>query len=848
MTTPSPPAPAQEIIAIPIEEELQRSYLDYAMSVIIGRALPDVRDGLKPVHRRILYAMQQMGNDWNKPYKKSARVVGNVIGQFHPHGDVAVYDSIVRMAQPFSLRYPLINGQGNFGSIDGDRPAAMRYTEVRMSRITHELLADLDKETVDFIPNYDGNEQEPTVLPTKIPNLLINGSSGIAVGMATNIPPHNVKEVLDACFLLIEKPSATVEELLTLLPGPDFPTAAIITGRAGILEAYKTGKGKITIRAKTEIETDEKTGKQTLLVKELPFQVNKALLIAKIAELLKDKKIEGISSLRDESDKDGLRVVIELKRGEHAEVLQNNLLSLTQLQISFGINMVALIDGQPRLLPLKNILEAFLAHRRQIVTRRTLFELKKARERAHILESLAVALSNIDAIITLIKQAKTPAEAKEHLLASTWPPGTVTQMLHNREAALTKPKDLSPSFGLLDEKRYQMTPVQAQAILDLRLHRLTSLEREKILKEYGEIILSIQTLLSILASPEKLMAVVREELQLIKTQYQDKRRTEIISTGQDLSIEDLIEQEEVAVTLSHTGYIKAQPIHQYESQHRGGKGRSATQVKTDDFIERLLVANTHDTILCFSNLGKAYWLKVYQLPQGSSVSKGKPIVNLLSLSEGERITTILPIKEYTPDQFIVMATGKGLIKKTALSDFSNPRANGIIAIHLQTDDMLIGAHITNGERDLMLFTDQGKVIRFHEKKLRATGRTSQGVRGIRLPQKHKVIALLIAEPEGEVLTVTRHGYGKRTAIREYRLQGRGGSGVISIQVHERNGPVVSAIAVQETDDVMLVSDQGKLVRTPVQEISVVSRNTKGVRLIQLSDTESLVAVERIEEG
>jgi len=835
---------AKEVLPINIEEEMKQSYLDYAMSVIVGRALPDVRDGLKPVHRRVLFAMQELGTDWNKPYKKSARVVGDVIGKYHPHGDTAVYDTIVRMAQPFSLRYMLVDGQGNFGSVDGDSPAAMRYTEVRMSRIAHEMLADLDKETVDFVPNYDESEREPAVLPARIPNLLINGSSGIAVGMATNIPPHNLIEVVNACLALIDNPNMDIPALMKYIPGPDFPTAAIINGARGIHEAYHTGRGRIYVRARTEIEIDEhRGGKQSIIVTELPYQVNKARLMEKIAELVKEKRVEGITELRDESDKDGMRMVIELRRGEVAEVVINNLYQHTAMQSVFGINLVALVEGEPRLLNLKQIIEQFVRHRSEVVTRRTIFELRKARERGHILEGLAVAIANIDAVITLIKSSPDPAAAKVGLTQTVWTSGAVVEMLSRAGVAAARPIDLPPGVGLSAEG-YRLSETQAQAILDLRLHRLTGLEQEKIISEFNGIIDTVNNLLDILARTERLMQVIRDELIQIREQYGDARRTEIISDQSDLRTEDLITVEDMVVTLSHAGYAKAQPLSLYSAQRRGGKGKQVTSVRDEDFVEKLFVASSHDTILCFSSRGKAYWLKVYGLPQAGRAALGKPIVNLLPLEEGERINAILPVHEFLPNQYIVMVTASGTVKKTALTEFGRQRSSGIIAVDLRADDQLVGVAITDGAKDIMLFTSAGKVIRFHEDEVRAMGRTACGVRGIRLAPGQRVISLIIAAP-GMVLTATENGYGKRTPIEEYPLQGRGGQGVISIQTSERNGQVVSAALVGEEDELMLVTNGGTLVRTRVKEISSVGRNTQGVKLISLSEGEKLVAAERI---
>lgn len=827
----------KKIQKVSLEHELRQSYLDYAMSVIVGRALPDVRDGLKPVHRRVLYAMYELGNDWNKPHKKSARVVGDVIGKYHPHGDTAVYDTVVRMAQPFSLRYMLIDGQGNFGSVDGDEAAAMRYTEVRMSRFAHALLADLDKETVDFVANYDESETSPVVLPTRVPNLLVNGSSGIAVGMATNIPPHNLSEVVTACIAMIDNPALTVEEIIQYVPGPDFPTAGIIHGRAGILEAYRTGRGRISVRGRTSIEVDEKTTKEKIIITELPYQVNKARLVERIAELVKEKKIEGISALRDESDKQGMRVVVELRRGENSEVVLNNLFVHTQLQSVYGINMVALLDGQPKILNIRQIIDAFLSHRREVVTKRTLFELKKAQERAHILEGLAIALVNIDEVIVMIKQSKDLAEAKIKLTSRYWNPFIVQDLL---ERAATP----HATEGLTDQG-YRLSALQAQSILEMRLHRLTGLEHDKILNEYRELRALIVSLEEILASSVRLMTVIKNELIELRNQFGDARRTEIIEHEGDFSMEDLLPPEDMVVTLSHEGYVKSQPVALYQAQHRGGKGKSATVVKETDFIESMLVANTHDTILCFSSLGKVYWLKVYQLPQASRIARGKPVVNLLPLSEGEKISAILPIREYRDDQFVVMATTKGIVKKIRLTKFSRPRNGGIIALELSDDDRLVGVDITNGNQEVMLFTDAGKVIRFSEEAVRPTGRTSRGVRGVKLQPDQSLISLVVVRAEGDILTATEKGYGKRTAIAEYRATGRGGRGVISIQVNERNGRVVGAVQVAPNDEMMLVSNKGTLVRSPVSEVSVVGRNTQGVRLIQLTNDELLVALERI---
>ena len=824
---------------------MKQSYMEYAMSVIVGRALPDVRDGLKPVHRRVLYSMHGLGNDWNKPYKKSARIVGDVIGRYHPHGDTAVYDTIVRMAQPFSLRYMLVDGQGNFGSVDGDSPAAMRYTEVRMSKIAHELLADLDKETVDFASNYDESEEEPVVFPARIPNLLINGSSGIAVGLATNIPPHNINEVINACLALIDNPELDIAGLMEHIPGPDFPTAAFINGVSGIHEAYRTGRGKIYLRARTEIEDrDATSGRQRIVINELPYQVNKAHLLEKIAVLVKEKRIEGITELRDESDKDGMRVVIELRRGEVPEVVLNNLYKHTQMQNVFGINMVALVNGQPKLLGLKPVLEAFLRHRREVVTRRTLYDLFKARDRAHILEGLAVALANIDEIIKLIKAATNPAEAKTVLMARVWTSNAVVDMLSGIDLSATRPEWLPEGFGQNDDG-YRLSDQQAQAILDLRLHRLTGLEQDKIISEYKVIIEKIEALLEILSNVDRLMKVIYDELVECRDQYGDERRTEILTSHQDLTLEDLINEEDVVVTISHGGYVKLQALDVYQAQKRGGKGKSATAVKEEDFVDKLFVANTHDTILCFSSLGKVYWKKVYELPQASRNARGKPIVNLLPLSEGERITAVLPVREYNADHFVFMATSTGTVKKTSLVDFSRPRTNGIIAIDLSDTDELIGVDITDGSKSIILVASSGKAVRFDEQAVRAMGRNARGVRGIRLKADQQLISLIIAN-EGEVLTVTEKGYGKRTPVSEYPSHSRGGQGVISIQTSERNGNVVGAELVNEDDEIMLISDAGTLVRTRVAEVSVLGRNTQGVRLIRLANDESLVGLDRFE--
>ena len=856
---------AKEILPVNIEEELKTSYLDYAMSVIVGRALPDVRDGLKPVHRRVLFAMNELKNDFNKPYKKSARVVGDVIGKYHPHGDSAVYDTIVRMAQPFSLRYMLVDGQGNFGSVDGDSAAAMRYTEVRMAKIAHELLADLEKETVDFVPNYDGTEHIPDVLPTKIPNLLVNGSSGIAVGMATNIPPHNLTEIVNGCIALIDEPSLDVDQLMEYIPGPDFPTAALISGRKGIVDAYRTGRGKIYMRARAEIETED-NGKETIIVTEIPYQVNKARLIEKIAELVKEKRIEGVSALRDESDKDGMRIVVEVKRNESAEVLLNHLYANTQLQTVFGINMVALDNNQPKVFNLKEILQAFILHRREVVTRRTVYELRKARDRAHILEGLAIALVNIDPVIELIKASPSPSEAKQALVASGWELGDVAEMLQRAGNDAARPDWLEPEFGIRDGK-YYLTEQQAQAILDLRLHKLTGLEHEKILDEYKQLLELIAELLHILGSPERLMEVIREELEKVRDEFGDERRTEITAASHDIDLEDLIEREEVVVTLSHEGYVKYQKLTEYEAQRRGGRGKSATKMKDEDFIEKLLVANTHDHILCFSTRGRLYWLKVYQLPLASRNARGRPIVNILPLEDDERITAILPIKEFEEDKFVLMATANGVVKKTSLTMYSRPRSSGIIAVNLNDGDELIGVAITHGDDDIMLFSDAGKVVRFNEKlrdsetgavkldpetgeellALRPMGRTATGVRGIKMPDGQKVVSLIVPRGDGAVLTATENGYGKRTPLEDYPTKSRATQGVVSIKVSDRNGKVVGAVQVDENDEIMLISNAGTLVRTRVSEVSTVGRNTQGVRLIRTGENEQLVALQRIEE-
>lgn len=832
---------AREIHPISLEDEMKQSYLSYAMSVIIGRALPDVRDGLKPVHRRVLYAMNELKNDWNKPYKKSARVVGDVIGKYHPHGDTAVYDTIVRMAQPFSLRYMLVDGQGNFGSIDGDNAAAMRYTEVRMSKIAHELLADLEKETVDFTANYDGSEHEPNVLPSRIPNLLVNGSAGIAVGMATNIPPHNLNETIDACLALIENPDIDVAGLMEHIPGPDFPTRAIINGTRGIREAYETGRGRVQIRARTKIETD-KSGKQTIVVYEIPYQVNKARLIERIAELIKEKKIEGITALRDESDKDGMRIVIELRRGEVPEVMINNLYKLTSMQTVFGINMVALINAQPKLLNLREIIEAFVRHRREVVTRRTIFELRKAREKAHLLEGLAVALSNIDEMIELIKSSPTASVAKDRMLDRNWPAGNVIQLLERVEAKDTRPEELDAGFGMVEADIYRLSPTQAQAILDMRLNRLTGLEQDKILEEYKGLIEKIFEFLEILRNPDRLTEVVREELVEIKTLYGDERRTEIDHAYVDLDEEDLIAVEDRIVTLSQDGYIKTQPVSDYRAQKRGGRGKSATAMKEEDEVGQILVASTHDMLLCFSNRGKLYWQKTWQLPLASRGARGKPIVNVFPLEEGEHISAILPISKFDDEHFVFMATKHAVVKRVRLSDFSRPRANGIIAVDLLDNDELVGTALTNGTQEVMLFADGGKAIRFKESDVRVMGRQARGVRGMKLAAGQTIISMQIATPSTLILTATEHGYGKCTTVDDYSTINRGGQGVISIKTSERNGKVVSALSVVPEQEVVLITNKATLVRTRVSEISVVGRNTQGVKLINVGKDEAVVGL------
>jgi DNA gyrase subunit A len=838
---------AKETLPISLEEEMRHSYLDYAMSVIVGRALPDARDGLKPVHRRVLFAMHELGNDWNKAYKKSARIVGDVIGKYHPHGDTAVYDTIVRMAQDFSLRYMLVDGQGNFGSVDGDNAAAMRYTEVRMARIGHELLADIDKETVDFGPNYDGSEQEPLILPAKIPNLLINGSAGIAVGMATNIPPHNLGEVVDACLAVLENPAIDIEELIKIVPAPDFPTAGLIYGVSGVREGYLTGRGRVIMRARTHIEDLEKGGKQAIIVDELPYQVNKKTLQEKIAELVNDKKIEGIAHIQDESDKSGMRVVIELKRGEVPEVVLNNLYKQTQLQDTFGMNMVALVDGRPQLLNLKQMLECFINHRREVVTRRTVFELRKARDRGHILEGLAVALSNVDEVIALIKAAPTPADAKRELMARAWQSTLVQEMLARASAEASRPEGLAPEYGL-SRRGYFLSDVQAQAILELRLQRLTGLEQDKIVAEYKDVMEQIADLLDILARPERIIRIIGDELASIRQQYNDKRRSEIVLQTADINLEDLIAREDMVVTLSHGGYVKRQRLDDYRTQKRGGRGKQAAAIKEDDFVDHLFIANTHDYILCFSNRGRVYWLKVYEVPEGTRVSRGKPIVNLFPLEENEKITAVLPVKEFDENHFVFMATAKGTVKKTPLTDFSNPRKAGIIAVGLDEGDFLIGVAITDGTCDVMLFSDAGKAVRFEEGDVRPMGRNARGVRGMMLEEDQAVISMLVAQGENyQVLTATENGFGKRTAITDYTKHGRGTKGMIAISTSERNGRVIGAVLVQPGDEVMLISTGGVMIRTLVEQVRETSRSAQGVTLINLDDGTKLAGIDKVIE-
>ncbi|HKI64711.1 MAG TPA: DNA gyrase subunit A [Burkholderiales bacterium] len=838
---------AKETLPVSLEEEMRRSYLDYAMSVIVGRALPDVRDGLKPVHRRILYGMNELGNYWNRPYKKSARVSGDVMGKYHPHGDAAIYDTMVRMAQSFSLRYLLIDGQGNFGSIDGDNAAAPRYTEVRLTKFAHEMLADIDRETVDFVPNYDGQEQEPAVLPARVPNLLVNGSSGIAVGMATNIPPHNLSEVIDACLHVLHHPQCAIEELIKLMPAPDFPTAGIIYGVSGVLEGYRTGRGRVVMRARTHFEDIGKGDRQAIIVDELPYQVNKKTLLEKVAELVVDKRIEGISDIRDESDKDGMRVVIELKRGEIPEVVLNNLYKLTQLQDTFGMNMVALVDGQPKVLDLKSILEAFISHRREVVTRRTVFELRKARERGHVLEGLAVALSNVDEVIELIKKAPTPADAKRGLMAKLWQSPLVREMLARASAEQFRPEGLAAEFGLGDEG-YRLSDEQAQAILELRLQRLTGLEQDKIRDEYREVMETIADLLDILDKPARVVAIIADELAKVRQEFGDARKSEIVTVAEDISLEDLIAPQDMVVTFSHGGYAKSQPLADYRAQRRGGRGRMAAATKEDDFIERLFVAHSHDYLLCFSSRGRLYWLKVYEVPQGSRASRGKPVVNMFPLEEGEKITAVVPVREFDDQHYVFMATAQGTVKKTALADFSRPRPSGIIAVNLDHGDYLVGAALTDGSCDVMLFSSEGKAIRFSEDDVRPMGRQATGVRGMRLGAGAHVVCMLVARNEEQtVLTATENGFGKRTAVREYTRHGRGGQGMIAIQASDRNGQLVGAVMVDDRDEVMLISTGGVLIRTAVAQIREQGRSTQGVTLIALDEGEKLAGLERIDE-
>ncbi|MBQ14550.1 MAG: DNA gyrase subunit A [Gammaproteobacteria bacterium] len=836
----------KQVSPVSLEHEMRESYLAYAMSVIVGRALPDVRDGLKPVHRRVLFAMNVLSNDYNKPYKKSARVVGDVIGKYHPHGDSAVYDTIVRLAQDFSLRYPLVDGQGNFGSIDGDAAAAMRYTEIRMAKIAHDLLADLDKETVDFSPNYDGTEDIPDVMPTRIPNLLVNGSSGIAVGMATNIPPHNLTEIINGSLALLDNPDIEIDGLMEYIQGPDFPTAGIINGKAGIVQAYRSGRGRIYVRAKAEVIEAEKSGKQTIIVTEIPYQLNKSRLIERIAELVKEKKIEGITELRDESDKDGLRIVIELRKGEMGDVVLNNLYAQTQMQSVFGINMVALVDGQPRVLNLKEVLDSFLRHRREVVARRTSYLLRKARERGHILEGLAVALANIDAVIELIKTSPTSGEAKEKLLARSWKSDSVLKMLGEVGSDACRPDDLEARYGI-KENEYLLSPAQAQAILELRLHRLTGLEHEKLINDYQELLKQITDYLDILENQPRLLSVVREELESVQKEYGDDRKTEIVGSQLDLTMEDLITEEDRVVTISQTGYAKTQPLADYTAQRRGGMGKAAATVKDEDFVEHLLIASTHDTLLCFSSMGKVYWLKVFMIPVASRTSRGKPLVNILPLEEGERITSMLPVQEYTDDHYVFMATASGTVKKTALTNFARQRSVGLRAIELDEGDELVGTAITDGNKDVMLVSSSGKTIRFQESAVRAMGRTARGVRGIKLVEDHSMISLIIPDEGKQILTVSENGYGKRTEVGDFPVYGRGGQGVIGMQTSERNGSVVGAVQVADGDEIMLISDKGTLVRTRVEEVSVQGRNTQGVRVIRLKEGEYLVGLEQVDE-
>ena len=848
MTEPQSPQFAKETIPVSIEAEMRQSFLEYSLSVIVGRALPDVRDGLKPVHRRVLYAMHELSNDYNKPYKKSARIVGDVIGKYHPHGDTAVYDTIVRMAQNFSLRYMLVDGQGNFGSVDGDNAAAMRYTEIRMSKIAQQLLEDLDKETVDFGPNYDGSEHEPLILPARFPNLLVNGSTGIAVGMATNIPPHNLSDIIDACLKVLDDPAIDIEELIAIVKAPDFPTAGIIYGLDGVREGYRTGRGRCIMRARTHFEDLEKGGRQAIIIDELPYQVNKANLLIKIGELVRDKKLEGVSDLRDESDKSGMRAVIELKRGEVPEIVLNNLYKMTQMQDTFGMNMVALVDNRPQLLNLKQFITAFLRHRREVITRRTVFELRKARERGHVLEGLAVALSNVDEIIELIKKSETPAIAKEGLIAKIWRSKLVEEMLTRAMADQYRPEGLAKEFGL-QNNGYRLSEAQAQAILELRLQRLTGLEQDKIVSEYKDVMEKISDLLDILSKPERVSFIISGELNEVKQQFGDKRRSEIVANAQEMSMEDLIAAEEVVVTMSHTGYIKYQPIADYRAQKRGGRGKQATAMKEDDFIDTLFIANTHDYVLCFSNKGRVYWVKVYEIPLGSRASRGKPIVNLLQMQPNEKISAVLPVKNFAEDKFVFFSTSDGVVKKTALSDFSNPRKAGIIAIALDDGDNLIGVAQTDGKCDVMLFSNEGKAVRFEEGDVRSTGRDTRGVRGMNLSKGGKVIAMLVAEDEQQsVLTATERGYGKRTSIVEYTRHGRGTQGMIAIQTSARNGKVVAAVLVRPEDEIMMITTGGVLIRTKVKQIREMGRSTQGVTLINLDEGSKLSGLQKIVES
>ena len=848
MTEPQSPQFAKETIPVSIEAEMRQSFLEYSLSVIVGRALPDVRDGLKPVHRRVLYAMHELSNDYNKPYKKSARIVGDVIGKYHPHGDTAVYDTIVRMAQNFSLRYMLVDGQGNFGSVDGDNAAAMRYTEIRMSKIAQQLLEDLDKETVDFGPNYDGSEHEPLILPARFPNLLVNGSTGIAVGMATNIPPHNLSDIIEACLKVLDNPAIDIEELIAIVKAPDFPTAGIIYGLDGVREGYRTGRGRCIMRARTHFEDLEKGGRQAIIIDELPYQVNKANLLIKIGELVRDKKLEGVSDLRDESDKSGMRAVIELKRGEVPEIVLNNLYKMTQMQDTFGMNMVALVDNRPQLLNLKQFITAFLRHRREVITRRTVFELRKARERGHVLEGLAVALSNVDEIIELIKRSETPAIAKEGLIAKIWRSKLVEEMLTRAMADQYRPEGLAKEFGL-QNNGYRLSEAQAQAILELRLQRLTGLEQDKIVSEYKDVMEKISDLLDILSKPERVSFIISGELNEVKQQFGDKRRSEIVANAQEMSMEDLIAAEEVVVTMSHTGYIKYQPIADYRAQKRGGRGKQATAMKEDDFIDTLFIANTHDYVLCFSNKGRVYWVKVYEIPLGSRASRGKPIVNLLQMQPNEKISAVLPVKNFAEDKFVFFSTSDGVVKKTALSDFSNPRKAGIIAIALDDGDNLIGVAQTDGKCDVMLFSNEGKAVRFEEGDVRSTGRDTRGVRGMNLSKGGKVIAMLVAEDEQQsVLTATERGYGKRTSIVEYTRHGRGTQGMIAIQTSARNGKVVAAVLVRPEDEIMMITTGGVLIRTKVKQIREMGRSTQGVTLINLDEGSKLSGLQKIVES